>query len=175
MTEVIEKPKKTVKFNIGETVVYAKHGVGVVERIDDIDFRGENYSAYSISIKASGITLSVPVDSANEMGLRPLRPKNEIKEAIKILASTEDVSVLSKTKTWKERKKILDDMFCLGDPLELAKIVKYLYAKNNVKDLPNSERKIYDFSLKFLIHEIAEVKSMTETEADNLIAECLCK
>lgn len=162
------------KFGIGDVVVYAKHGVGVVEEISEMEFRGENYSSYAISMKASGIKLFVPTARASEMGLRSLKTENDLNESVRILKSDADIKELCKTRTWKERKKVLDDMFASGCPIDLAKIVKYLYGKNNVKDLPNSERKIYDFSLKFLIHEIACVKGISEEEADNVIAECLC-
>ncbi len=173
MTVEAEKKVNPV-FSIGDMVVYAKHGVGVVDEIKQMEFRGENYSAYTIHMKASGIKLSVPTDSAGEMGLRNLKDMKEIEKSIKILEHDEEIPELCNTKTWKERKKVLDEMFRQGEPEELAKIVKYLYGKNNIKDLPNSERKIYDFSLKFLIHEIAVVKDISETEADNIIAECLC-
>jgi CarD family transcriptional regulator len=160
-------------FNVGDHVVYAKHGVGVVEDIEEMEFRGENYYSFAIFLKATGVKLFVPVDEAEDMGLRPLEEEKTLDLALEILSAEEDVEELAKTKTWKERKKVLDDLFKSGKPEELAKIVRYLYCKNQVKDLPNSERKVYDFALKFLLHEIAEVKGLSEEEADNLIAEAL--
>lgn len=160
-------------FEVGQKVVYAKHGVGEVTDIEEMDFRGEAYFSFAINLVATGVKLFIPVDKAEEMGLRALEDEEKLDKAIGILSSKEEVAELCDTKSWKERKKILDDMFSEGRPTELAKIIKYLYGKNQVKDLPNSERKIYDFALKFLIHEIAAVKNITDEETDHLIAEAL--
>lgn len=160
-------------FNPGETIVYAKHGVGVIENIVQNQFHGENYLAYAIKIKASSIELFVPVESAEQMGLRKLKNEADMEKALNIIASSEEISELTQAKTWKERKKILDELFRKGTPEDLAKIIKFLYIKNKQKDLPNSERKIYESSFKFLVHELSEVKNISEEEADHLITEKL--
>lgn len=160
-------------FSVGDRVVYAKHGVGIVEDIEEMEFKEEVYYSFSINLKATGVKLFIPVDKAIEMGLRHLEDEECLDRSLEILASTKEVEELSAARTWKERKKILDELFKSGKPEELAKIIKYLYEKNQIKDLPNSERKIYDFALKFLCHEIAEVKSIEEEQADSLIAESL--
>lgn len=160
-------------FNVGDCVVYAKHGVGLVEDIEEIEVKGEVFHSLAINLKATGVKLFIPIDKAEDMGLRHLEKETKLNNALGILSSAEEVDELSVARTWKERKKILDELFKSGRPQELAKIIKYLYKKNQVKDLPNSERKIYDFALKFLIHEMSEVKDITEEEADHIISEAL--
>jgi len=160
-------------FQIGDVVVYARHGVGKIENVVDLDFRGEIYSSYAIKMKATGVELFVPTQSAKTMGLRHLQSSSDIDKALEILSSNQEIEELAVLKTWKERKKILDEMFRSCSPLDLAKIIKFLYGKNNVKDLPNSERKVYDMAFKFLIHELSEVKGISEPEADHMLAELL--
>ena len=160
-------------FSIGDVVVYAKNGVGKIEKVVNLDFRGECYSSYAIKMKATGVELFVPTQSAKDMGLRHLKTSKDLDSALKIISTNEEIEELAILKTWKERKKILDEMFKSGSPEDLAKIIKFLYSKNVIKDLPNSERKVYDMAFKFLIHELSEVKGIPETEADHIIAEKL--
>lgn len=160
-------------FSIGDVVVYARHGVGTIDNVESVDFRGDCYSCFAISVKASGIKVLVPVEKAGELGLRSLEKESSLVRALEILACKEEIEEFQNLKSWKERKKILDELFKSGQPVELAKIVRFLYQKNQGKDLPNSERKIYDSALKFLIDELAEVKQISEDEADHLIAEAL--
>jgi len=160
-------------FSVGDVVVYAKHGVGTIDKVEDVDFRGDCYSCFAISVKASGIKLFVPVEQAEDMGLRELEKETQLDSALKILACDDSIQDLESLNSWKERKKVLEDLFQSGQPTELAKIIRFLYNKNKTKDLPNSERKIYDYALKFFIDELAEVKEISDIEADHLIAEAL--
>jgi len=160
-------------FNTGDTVVYPKHGVGIIQNIVENEFRDEKFLSYAIKIKASAIEVFVPLKGAENLGLRKLKEDHDLDKSLEILSKKEEVEELLGAKSWKERKKILDDLFKSGNPEDLAKIVKYLYFKNKQKDLPNSERKIYDASLKFLLLELSEVKGISEEEADHLVAQLL--
>jgi len=166
---------QTIAFRPGDTVVYPKHGVGVLEDIKPLSVGEQELMSFAITLKATGVKIFVPVEQASQMGLRHIESVEVINRAIEILSSDEALSEIKKVKSWKERKKILDELFKSGRPEDLAIIVRFLYEKNQQKLLPNSERRIYDYAIKFLIHEIAEVKGISEVEADNIIANCLMK
>lgn len=160
-------------FKQGDKVVYPKHGLGVIEKIDKMSLNEEDFLAFHILFKAAGLKITLPTEQAIAMGLRTLSNEKTIEQAFSILQKIPSTDELDSSKTWKDRKKILQDLFATGTLENLAYIVKYLYDKNQHFILPNSERHIYDFSLKFLIYEIAEVKNISEEEAEDIIAKSL--
>ncbi|HOJ49603.1 MAG TPA: CarD family transcriptional regulator [Spirochaetota bacterium] len=164
-----------IAFRPGDTVVYPKHGVGILEDIKTLSVGEQECKSFAITLKATGVKIFVPVEQASIMGLRHIESEHVIDKAIEILSNEDALSEIKKIKSWKDRKKKLDELFRSGRPEDLAIIVRFLYEKNKQKLLPNSERRIYDYAIKFLIHEVAEVKGISEVEADHLIAECLMK
>ena len=73
-------------FEIGETVVHPRYGVGQVVKLEDREFeRGVIQQYYEISIPG-GSTVWVPVDE-RDSGLRKLADRSEIVHCRKILES----------------------------------------------------------------------------------------
>ena len=57
-------------FNIGDMVAYPMHGAGLVEKIEDRQILGETRSYYIVRIKHGNMQVMVPVDGAENVGLR---------------------------------------------------------------------------------------------------------
>jgi CarD family transcriptional regulator len=154
----------------GDKVVYPKYGVGFIEKIESMTFQEESFDALHITLKATGVKITLPLDKVDEVGLRHIDSIKNLEAIFSEISCGKDCPELLEQKTWKDRKKVLNDLFASGKLEDLTYIVKYLYDKNQQKILPNSERRVYDFSLKFLIHEIVEIKSISEEEAEDFIA-----
>lgn len=151
------------KFTLNEHVVYPLQGVGVIEKIEEKTLRGVTRLYYEIFLDISDMTVMVPVDKVDELGIRPIVPKDEALSAINGISNKlEQVPV-----DWKARYQMSVDLLKEGSIASIAKVVQILYHRSKIKELPVQERKLYDNALRILIDEgsLALEKSKEELEA----------
>ena len=60
------------KFNVDQQVVYPSQGVGKVTEIFERTFNGAQVLYYKIHIEASDMTVMVPVEKAEDLGIRQI-------------------------------------------------------------------------------------------------------
>lgn len=71
----------------GEKIIYPKHGAGQIDQIVDEIITGRKVKYYKISFFNSPISISIPVNRAEELGLRYPNKRREIKSKLKNLHS----------------------------------------------------------------------------------------
>ncbi len=140
-----------IKFNVGQDVVYPSQGVGRVTEIFEKNFRGENKLYYKLYIEASDMVVLVPVEKAEDLGIRKIVNAEEAQQAINLL-SEEGEPI---TSDWKLRYQTNLELLKKGTIADIAKIVRCLYNRSKVKELPILERKLYDQAKKLLEDEIS--------------------
>ena len=59
-------PKK-VEFKIGETVVYPKHGVGEIVKIESMEIAYIKTMFYVVKMEQSKLTIRVPIDKLEDI------------------------------------------------------------------------------------------------------------
>ena len=79
------KTNKNSEFKIGETVVYPKHGVGEITKIENMEISNIKTSFYVVKMEQSKLIIRVPLDKKDEVGLRKISPKKIIEEVYSIL------------------------------------------------------------------------------------------
>ena len=72
------KGKKIYDFKIGETVVYPKHGVGEITKIENMEISNIKTSFYVVKMEQSKLIIRVPLDKKDEVGLRKISSKKII-------------------------------------------------------------------------------------------------
>ena len=151
------------KFKVNQKVVYPSQGVGVVTEIFEKKFKEEMNLYYKIYIEASDMIVMVPVAKAEELGIRQIVSKKEAEEALELLSAEFEPI----TSDWKLRYQMNLDLLKKGTVKDIATIVRCLYNRSKVKELPILERKLYDSAKKLLEDEISFAlgKSSKEIEA----------
>ena len=74
------KTKKNSEFKIGEIVVYPKHGVGEITKIENLEIANIKTSFYVVKMEQSKLTIRVPLDKQEEVGLRKISSKKIIED-----------------------------------------------------------------------------------------------
>ena len=74
------------KFKDKEQVVYPIQGVGQVINIYKRKFEGETKLYYEIYFEVSDMTVHMPVDKAEEQGIRPIVSKRQADAALNLIA-----------------------------------------------------------------------------------------
>ena len=152
------------KFSVDQKVVYPSQGVGVVKKIFEKTFKEELKLYYKIYIEASDMIVMVPVEKSEELGIRQIVSAEEAQEALNLLSDF----VEPVTSDWKLRYQMNLDLLKKGTVKDIASIVRCLYNRSKIKELPILERKLYDSAKKLLEDEISYAlgKSSKEIEQE---------
>ncbi len=153
------------KFKVNQKVVYPSQGVGVVTEIFEKKFKDELNLYYKIYIEASDMIVMVPVAKAEELGIRQTVSAKEAEEALNLLS--DDFEPI--TSDWKLRYQMNLELLKKGTVKDIATIVRCLYNRSKVKELPILERKLYDSAKKLLEDEISIALGKTSKEIENEI------
>jgi CarD family transcriptional regulator len=148
-------------FDVGDKVVYPHHGAGTVVSKDVKLVLGEKREYLTIKILHNEMTVNVPVDNAEKVGLRWVIDQEMVEVVVKVLlgGSTE------MPKNWNRRFKHNRDKMKTGDILELAEVVRNLALRDHEKGLSTGEKQMYVKAKKILASELMYAKDMTEDEA----------
>lgn len=160
----MEKKAETL-FKAKQEVVYPTQGVGHIEKIEEKEFKGKKILYYVIYLEVSDMTVMVPVDKAEELGLRAIVSPAESKKALEIITKEYEPVPTD----WKMRYQMNVDLLKKGAVTDIATVVTTLYHRSKIKELPILERKLYDSALKLLIDEISFSLGKSKDDVEQLI------
>jgi len=161
------KSKKV--FTVDQKVVYPSQGVGIIKSIVQKKFNGVKVPYYIIYIEASDMTIMAPVEKAAELGIRSTVSRDEAMKALELIG--EDFEPIPSD--WKLRYQMNLDLLKKGSIKDIASIVRSLYHRSKVKELPILEKKLYDSAQKLLEDELSISLRKTKKEVEDLIHERL--
>jgi CarD family transcriptional regulator len=156
-------------FRKGDTVVHPEHGAAVIEELRDREFLGEKRRYLVLRVAYGDLTLMVPVDSTQEVGLRQVVSKNEVKKVLKVL--TEDES--SMAANWSRRFKNNMEKLHSGDPYQVAEVLRNLAIRDREKGLSAGEKRMIQKARQILISELSYATGKTEEDAEIMIDDVL--
>ena len=156
---------KAKSFQVDQKVVYPSQGVGVIKSIVQKKFKDSKIPYYVIYLEVTDMTIMVPVDKAIGLGIRPTVSKDEAMKALELISEDYDPIPTD----WKMRYQMNLDLLKKGSIRDIASIVRSLYHRSKVKELPILERKLYDSALKLLEDEISISLKKSKEEIQNMI------
>ena len=156
-------------FSLGDKIVYPIHGVGRIDSIQRKVILGKRTEFYVINIINSGMKVMIPVKNAEDIGLRSIISKREVRKVLnvvkKVNVPTED--------DWKLRYQNNIEKVKSGSIYVVAEVARDLYRRGREKELSIMERKLYETAYQLLIHEIALAKDIDVEEAGDTVSEAL--
>jgi CarD family transcriptional regulator len=152
-------------FKVDQRIVYPSQGVGRILEIKEKAFKDSKLLYYTIYLEFSDMTVMVPVDKAIELGIRAIVPKVEAEQALAFI-SEEYAPIPS---DWKLRYQMNLDLLKKGSVLDIASVVRSLYHRSKIKELPILERKLYDSALNLLQDEVSFSLGKSKEEIAELI------
>jgi len=158
-------------FEIGDKVVYPHHGAGTVVTKEKRIVLGHEREYLTIKILHNDMTVNVPCENAEKVGLRWVIDEQMVEVVVGALTgvSTE------MPKNWNRRFKHNRDKMKTGDILELAEVVRNLALRDHDKGLSTGEKQMYVKAKKILASELMYAKAMSEDEAAVWLDEVLAK
>jgi len=160
-----------VKFTKGETVIYPQHGACVVKGTKKMEAFGEKREYLILETVINEMVLKVPVDKADEVGVRPPVSPDELEDLVSVLAKP-DPRVPS---NWSRRFKNHQEKLKSGDVYQVAEVVRNLAARNRDAALSAAERTMYERARVNLISEIAPALKVSAEAAEDYLDDALAK
>ncbi|MDR2597990.1 MAG: CarD family transcriptional regulator [Treponema sp.] len=156
---------KAKSFVVDQKVVYPSQGVGVIKSIIQKKFKDSKIPYYVIYVEVTDMTIMVPVDKAAELGIRPTVSRDEATKALELIS--EDYEPIPSD--WKMRYQMNLDLLKKGSIRDIACIVRSLYHRSKVKELPILERKLYDSAMRLLVDEASISLRKSKEEIEEIV------
>ena len=160
-----------MKFKRGDTVIYPQHGACIVDGVKKEVVFGESRDYLILRTVINEMTLKVPVDKAEEVGVRPPVGAEELEDLVSVL-SKPDPRVPS---NWSRRFKNHQEKLKSGDVYQVAEVVRNLAARNRDAALSAAERTMYERARINLVSEIAPALRVSTEDAERYLDDALAK
>lgn len=160
---------ETPAFKVNQHIVYPLQGVGLITEIQERVLKGKKTLYYVIYLELSDMTVMIPTDKTDERRIRAIVPPEEALRALTLIS--EDYEPV--TADWKMRYQMNLDLLRSGNIDDIATVVRALYHRSKVKELPIQERKLYDDAMKILIDEVTYSLGKKKSDVEELIFEKL--
>ena len=148
-------------YRVGDKVVYPHHGAGTVVKKETREVLGEKREYMTIKILHNDMTVNVPSDNADRVGLRKVIDEPMVAKVLKALTG----SGTTMPKNWNRRFKHNRDKMKTGDIFELAEVVRNLSLRDHEKGLSTGEKQMFVKAKKILASELMYAKAVDEEEA----------
>lgn len=140
-------------FNIGDKVVYPMHGAGTVAKIEEKELNGQLVQYLVLQMIVSDMTIMIPVNKAELVGLRKVGNKRMLADVEEILKSDEPTN--EPAMNWNKRSNMYLEQLKTSDIQKVAKVVQTLIQKERTKKISTGERRILNTGKQILLSELA--------------------
>jgi len=153
-------------FKIGDIGVYPSHGVGVIQSIENKTISDQEQTFLIFRILDSDMTIMIPVNNIEAVGLRRVIHVEEVSKVYDILKK-KDIEV--ENQTWNRRFREYTQKIKSGSAFEVAEVLRNLFILKLEKDLSFGERKMLDAARGLLVKELSIVQNRPEEIIENNI------
>ncbi|MGB0315178.1 MAG: CarD family transcriptional regulator [Parvibaculales bacterium] len=153
--------RSALGFRVNEHIVYPAHGVGLIVEISEQEIAGMSLELFVINFEKEKMVLRVPIDKAEQTGMRKLADNKVMDGAIRTLKGRARI----KRTMWSRRAQEYEAKINSGDLIAIAEVVRDLFRNENQPEQSYSERQLYEAALERMAREVATVEKTTEDAA----------
>ena len=158
-----------MSYRVGDTVVYPHHGAAVIEKKEKRKLAGEERDYLVLRLTYGDLTLMVPADATDEVGLRDVVSKKQCDEVFKLLAARDGTMPTN----WSRRFKANYEKLKSGDIFQVAEVVRNLSLREAEKGLSAGEKRMLTKSKQILVSELAAAIGKSDEDTETLIDKTL--
>ncbi|HMF82183.1 MAG TPA: CarD family transcriptional regulator [Acidimicrobiia bacterium] len=160
-----------MSFRVGDKVVYPHHGAAVIEKKEKKDVFGERKDYLILRLAYGDLTLMVPADNAEDIGLRDVINDEEVEEVFAVLRKKE----ARMPTNWSRRFKNHVEKLKSGDIYQVAEVVRNLSIRENDKGLSAGEKRMLAKARQILVSELTFALNVDEVAAEARLDKALGK
>lgn len=148
-------------FKPGDRVVYPHHGAAVVEKKETKEVFGEKTEYLVLRMAHGEMMLSVPVDKAEEVGMRWPISGEDVDDLFEVLQRRD----VREPANWSRRFKNHQEKLKSGDVYQVAEVVRNLALRDKDKGLSAGEKTLYNKARSVLVSELSFALDVPEEDA----------
>jgi CarD family transcriptional regulator len=152
-------------FAKGDKVMYPQHGAAVIEDVVDREMFGKQRTYAKLRFSHGSLTLMVPLDSTDQVGLRGVASKAVVKKVFNVLREDPGWMPI----IWSQRYKTNLAKLISGDIYQGAELVRDLSLREKEKGLSAAEKRMLGKARQMLISELILAFDSTEESAEAML------
>jgi len=156
-------------FDVGDRVVYPQHGAAVIEKRESKAFFGEEREYLVLKVAFGDLTVMVPADNTDEVGLREVINDEEVEEVFAVLRKKE----ARMPTNWSRRYKNHVEKLKSGDIYQVAEVVRNLSIRDKDKGLSAGEKRMLNRARQILVSELTFALEVDEETAEKRLDDAL--
>ena len=158
-----------MNFVVGETVVYPHHGAALIEEVKIRTIKGEDRTYLKLKVAQGDLTIEVPADNVDMVGVRDVVDKEGLDEVFDVLRQpyTEEPT------NWSRRYKANVEKLASGDVKKVAEVVRDLWRRDQDRGLSAGEKRMLAKARQIQVSELALAEKTDEASAESTLDEVL--
>jgi CarD family transcriptional regulator len=152
-----------MSFAVGDKVVYPHHGAAIIEGKEKRVFDGHKTDYFVLRITYGDLKVSIPVEKAEEIGLRDVINDEEVEEVFAVLRKKE----ARMPTNWSRRFKNHVDIY------QVAEVVRNLSLREADKGLSAGEKRMLARARQILVSELTFALNVDEETAEERLDDVL--
>lgn len=158
-----------MQFEVGETVVYPHHGAATITEVKQRVVRGEKKLYLKLNVKQGDLTIEVPAENVDLVGVRDVIDTAGVKRVFDVLRQpfTEEPT------NWSRRYKANLEKLASGDVIKVSEVVRDLWRRDQDRGLSAGEKRMLAKARQILVSELALAKKTDEESASQVLDDVL--
>lgn len=158
-----------MKFSKGKIVVHPHHGPATVERVFSHTLRGKRKQYITLLTHEGELSVSVPVERAKEIGVRPPMDVDGVKEIFAIFLDESGTF----DRVWSRRFKDYNERLKSGNVETLAGLIRDIMRRNEERKVSYGELGVMRSAVSLMVAELALSLKITAEEASTMMDQAI--
>jgi CarD family transcriptional regulator len=150
-----------LSFDVGDRVVYPHHGAAVIVKREKRKVEGKSIEYLVLQMAHGELTLRVPVENADDVGMRPPIGAEEVEDLFELLGKKD----IREPANWSRRFKNHQEKLKSGDVYQVAEVVRNLALRDQSKGLSAGEKSMFVKARSVLVSELSFALDVSEEDA----------
>ena len=154
-------------FSLNDKVVYPGHGVALISKIFSRSVARQTIVFYELQFQNKDMTIMVPCNRFNEVGIRPLSSSSKINSMLEAIAepAKKAKSLETSCVNWNRRNKEYQSKLRNGSLEDISEIYSDLKYISKFKELSFGEKNLLLKTESLLVEEISAAEQVDEEKA----------
>jgi CarD family transcriptional regulator len=158
-----------MKFEVGETVVYPHHGAATITAVKVRQIKGEEKKYITLNVHQSELTIELPVDNAELVGVRDVIDAKGVEAVFEVLRS----DIVEEPGNWSRRYKANAEKMGSGSVFRVSEVVRDLWRRDQEHGVSAGEKRMLAKARDILISELALAQASSVEEASKTLDDVL--
>ena len=150
-----------MSFDVGDRGVYPHHGAAVIVKREKRKVEGKSIEYLVLQMAHGELTLRVPVENADDVGMRPPIGAEEVEDLFELLGKKD----IREPANWSRRFKNHQEKLKSGDVYQVAEVVRNLALRDQSKGLSAGEKSMFVKARSVLVSELSFALDVSEEDA----------